>query len=162
MRSLADHLRSVDPPHVELLVLRAGSDPLAALPALPGFAVRRVDGRRCRTKAALLDEFARALDFPAHFGRNWDAFEDCLNDLSWLEAEGYASVVTDAQAVLARHDADYATFVAVLEAAGREWATPRTLGVPRPAAPFHVELTATPRHVAPRRNWRVPVRDLRA
>jgi hypothetical protein len=154
------HLRSTDPPYVELLVHGSGEDPLEALPELAGFAIRQVDGRRCRTKAALLGEFARALEFPAHFGRNWDAFEDCLNDLSWLEADGHVIVVTSAHAVLARDAAEeYDTFVSILEAAGREWATPRSAGVPRAARPFHVLLAVTARNRARRLDWRVPVRQ---
>jgi hypothetical protein len=155
-----DHLRSIDPPHVELLVHRSGEDPLETLPELPGFAVRRVDGRRGRTKGTLLDECARALEFPAHFGRNWDAFEDCLNDLSWLEADGYVIVVTSAHAVLAREEPEeYETLISILETAGREWATPRTAGVPRAARPFHVLLAVTTRNRARRLDWRVPVRE---
>ena len=68
-------------------------------------------------------------------------------------------VVTSAQAVLARHEAEYATFVSILEAAGREWAVPRTAGVPRAASPFHVLLAVTSRTRARRLNWRVPVRE---
>jgi hypothetical protein len=118
-----------------------------------------VDGRRCRTKGGLLDELARALEFPAHFGRNWDALEDCLNDLSWLEADGYVIGVTSAHAVLAREEPEeYDTFVSILEAAGREWATPRTAGVPREAKPFHVLLAVTTRNRSRRLDWRVPVR----
>ncbi|GAB2824442.1 hypothetical protein GCM10022221_23120 [Actinocorallia aurea] len=43
---------------------------------------RALDGRACRTRAALFTEAARALSLPAHFGRNWDALYDCLRDLS--------------------------------------------------------------------------------
>jgi hypothetical protein len=40
-------------------------------------------------KEELLDNIAAALAFPSWFGRNWDALEDCLTDLSWREAPGY-------------------------------------------------------------------------
>lgn len=43
-------------------------------------------------KDALLERIARALAFPDWFGRNWDALEDCLTDLSWRMAEGYVLV----------------------------------------------------------------------
>jgi hypothetical protein len=33
-----------------------------------------------------IEAIARALEFPAWFGGNWDALEDCLGDLSWREA----------------------------------------------------------------------------
>jgi len=39
-------------------------------------------------KSALLRRIAARLGFPAWFGENWDALEDCLTDLSWLEGEG--------------------------------------------------------------------------
>lgn len=39
-------------------------------------------------KEHLFKAFASALEFPAWFGQNWDALEDCLGDLSWRAAEG--------------------------------------------------------------------------
>ncbi|HLS87583.1 MAG TPA: barstar family protein [Burkholderiales bacterium] len=43
----------------------------------------RVSLRAAHTKDEVLDRLAAALGFPAWFGRNWDAAEDCLADLSW-------------------------------------------------------------------------------
>lgn len=31
--------------------------------------------------------FSEKLSFPDYFGYNWDAFDECINDLSWLDAE---------------------------------------------------------------------------
>ena len=37
-----------------------------------------------RSKQKLLGILADRLRFPGYFGWNWDALEECLNDLSWL------------------------------------------------------------------------------
>ena len=37
----------------------------------------------------IFGELARELGFPEWFGRNWDALEDCLGDLSWRDGEGH-------------------------------------------------------------------------
>jgi len=41
-----------------------------------------VRGSQCRTRQGLFAEWAAQLGFPGHFGHNWDAFEDCLRDLT--------------------------------------------------------------------------------
>ncbi len=45
------------------------------------------------SKEHLFKAFASALQFPAWFGQNWDALEDCLGDLSWRAAEGHVLMV---------------------------------------------------------------------
>lgn len=40
-------------------------------------------------KEALLERLAQALGFPAWFGGNWDALEDCLGDLGWRAGDGH-------------------------------------------------------------------------
>lgn len=39
-----------------------------------------IDGTHIHTVNDLYDAFATTLSFPAYFGRNWDAFEECLGD----------------------------------------------------------------------------------
>lgn len=59
---------------------------------------RRVQARippRIGTKKELLDALDVGLGFPDYFGGNWDALDECLRDLSWVEP---------AQVVLAHED----------------------------------------------------------
>jgi len=42
------------------------------------------------------------MHFPEYFGDNWDAFEDCLTDLSWVDADGYL-ILYDHTDVFAEH-----------------------------------------------------------
>src|SRR5262245_17994548 len=65
-------------------------------------AARMIRGQKAETTAALFDEFAAALQFPAHFGENWDALSDCLTDLEWLPADAYILCITSALRFLAK------------------------------------------------------------
>jgi RNAse (barnase) inhibitor barstar len=40
-----------------------------------------------RTREDIFNDFTKNLNFPEYFGRNWDAFDECINDLEWLEEE---------------------------------------------------------------------------
>ena len=152
--SIADRLTTPAPPWVHLLVAADDPPPLPAPP--PGFVVRPLDGRRCRTKRALLAELARALEFPAHFGRTWDALEDCLTDLDWLPGAGYCLVVHAADRLLARDETGYATFVALLQDVGRAWATAATGHPGRSAIAFHTVLVVPSERLGARRSWGAP------
>ncbi len=55
--------------------------------ALPGSAALVAEiPASIRSKQKLLRVLAHQLQFPAYFGYNWDALEECLRDLSWLPA----------------------------------------------------------------------------
>jgi len=49
--------------------------------------------RGLRSKQKLLCVLADKLRFPAYFGHNWDALEECLGDLSWLPEELIVAIV---------------------------------------------------------------------
>ena len=81
------------------------------LDALRGssLALARVDLRQ-----PVFDAFSQALAFPDWFGRNWDALEDCLTDLSWREADGHV--------LLLEGGADERMLLDVLGSAAQFWA----------------------------------------
>ena len=49
--------------------------------------VARIPGN-ISDKQRLLEVIATELRFPKYFGFNWDALDECLADLSWLEEPG--------------------------------------------------------------------------
>jgi hypothetical protein len=57
----------------------------APLRRLAGAAPRHVRIQAPPTKRALLDALGGILEFPPHFGGNWDALYDCLTDLALAE-----------------------------------------------------------------------------
>jgi Barstar (barnase inhibitor) len=50
-----------------------------------GGKVFRLEGESMTDQASLFQEFAKVMNFPSYFGKNWDALSDLLTDLSWLE-----------------------------------------------------------------------------
>jgi len=61
-----------------------------------GIALVRIHADRVEDETGLLDALADGFSFPDYFGRNWDAVDECLRDLSWLPADGYVLVVRGA------------------------------------------------------------------
>lgn len=86
----------------------------AATPAPPRREIVLIEGSRCRTKSALLTEWGRALSFPDYFGRNWDALDECLDDLDWLGAEQISVVVSEAADLMAEEQDQVPVFLSIL------------------------------------------------
>jgi hypothetical protein len=149
-----EQLRSIQPPYVELIVLKKGQTYADHIAPPPGFVIKEFHGRKCRTTAGLMGEFARVLEFPTYFGKNWDAFEECVTDLQWLPAPGYLFIVTEAEQLLPDHDEEYETFLKILEESGKVWATEQDV---RPEIPFHVLFTVEAQQKSTRKNWKIPL-----
>ena len=43
--------------------------------------------KQIKKKIVLLEHIARSLRFPSYFNQNWDSFDECLSDLSWLQVK---------------------------------------------------------------------------
>lgn len=156
--TLASVIQSVKAPWVMLLVLNPGDHLEKSFRVPDGFSLHLLRGAKCRTAAALFQEFARALKFPDYFGHNWDALEECLADLEWLPAKGYVLAVTDAEQVLTQEEEDYSTFLEVLSDAGEAWAAGQA--GPGSRRPFHVILTVSKPQRLTRAHWSIPEVEL--
>ena len=95
MKKLPDILRDVKASGAYLLESGAPANDVEKLAQENGFAFFLLRGNEIHTKADFLSSAAAALSFPDYFGNNWDAFEDCLTDMSWQEARGYVLLLDD-------------------------------------------------------------------
>ena len=86
-----------------------------------GLHVVKLEIAKTRGKGGLLDEFARALKFPRHFGRNWDALNDCLSDLSWLHGKGWVLILLRADSFAETNEEAFHTVLDVLEGVVEYW-----------------------------------------
>ena len=99
-------------------------------------AVRKLRGDKMLTREALWDECAAALQFPSYFGHNWDAFDECLHDLGWLDANAYVLVFSHAERVLSKDDRGLSILIKILNQCGLSRSREQNERC-RPATPFH-------------------------
>lgn len=89
------------------------------------FSVLPVDLRGCADAHAALLGIAETLRFPEWFGENLDALSDCLNDLSWLSAEGYVVVLEHTDDWRTQDPESFETAVEIFNEAAARWAEDR-------------------------------------
>lgn len=91
-----------------------------AAPAEPAVAVRIVRGLNCPTKVDLFHEWAAALQFPSYFGKNWDAFEECLADRSWIQGDTHVVVQTSTNRLLSEDKKERTMLLRILKGVAEE------------------------------------------
>jgi len=72
-------------------------------------------------KGALLERFAAALAFPDWFGANWDALEDCLDDLSWRADGSRLLAIEGFEPLAARARDDFGVLLELLRDVAEYW-----------------------------------------
>ncbi|MFO0705925.1 MAG: barstar family protein [Nitrospira sp.] len=153
-QTLVAYLQTPKAPWSSLLIVPPGTTAAALAKAPPGFILRVIHGKKCGTVSGLLDEFARAMEFPDYFGHNWDAMEECLADLEWLPAKGYVLVIVDAHAVLPKDEdeEEYETLLEILSDAGEAWSTGQAGGGAKAIA-FHTLFAVSGQDHRARKHW---------
>ena len=109
-------------PGLHHLALRATAVELCREARATGWQCYYVDGSTIHDKAGFLSKFAAALHFPSYFGHNWDAFEECLNDLSWeskADLKGLVILLDRAGGFAKAQPDDWATACDILNAAAK-------------------------------------------
>lgn len=144
-------LLSTRPPWVHVLPLKPGQTAETVLDPPASLTVTTLDGRVCPTKERLLRELALLLSFPDYFDPNWDALEECLQDLEWLPFQGLLLVIEHAGHVLPEEPNERRTWLSILRATGRHWAAQR------PRRSFRTILSVQGGAHTLHADWRVPI-----
>jgi RNAse (barnase) inhibitor barstar len=116
----------------------------------PQAAIRMVRGNKSKTVPDFFNEIGAALQFPYYFGENWDAFDECITDLSWLDGDAYLLIVNQANLLL--QDAtqkDFQILMQVLSDAHETWLRqPQIVNEEEQPTAFHLLLACTDEHLS--------------
>ncbi len=96
-------------------------EPLKAAAGHAGLGFAAVDLAKAKDKATLFAELDRALALPGHFGHNWDALADVLEDRDWLGKHGRVVVLAHAGAYRKDHPTDARMLEEILGEASEFW-----------------------------------------
>src|SRR5690349_1619173 len=126
---MSNHTSLLDgglPPGVYRLQSGIAADELCRRAEEAGARCVQLDGRTIADKASFLAACAQALRFPAYFGRNWDALDELLADLSWLPPAPTVVLYDDAARFARQAPGEWATALDVLRTAVEYWQTTPT------------------------------------
>ena len=85
------------------------------------FAFFHIEGKNIAGKDQLMNHVATALRLPKSFGHNWDALEESLVDLEWVDDDGYVIYYDHIDALLNAHPDQFETLVEILRDVVRSW-----------------------------------------
>jgi RNAse (barnase) inhibitor barstar len=86
-----------------------------------GYEYFHIDGRNIARKEQLLNAMATALDLPPHFGHNWDALEECLNDMDTSDGDGFLIHYDLVDALASSHPSELETLVEIFRDSVESW-----------------------------------------
>ncbi|HDR4565347.1 MULTISPECIES: barstar family protein [Bacillus cereus group] len=103
-----------------------------------------INGSKCGDINGLFSEFSKKMNFPDYFGDNWNSFDECINDLSWLKSKQYLILINDTEKLLANDNENFEVLIEILSDTCMEWAEGREYGelITFPT-PFHVIFCCT-------------------
>lgn len=96
-------------------------DAIKAAAATASLKFRVVDLHGIGSKNELMEALGNGLKLPSHFGNNWDALADCLEDSEWLGNHGIVVVLRHAAGYHKAHPVDWDTLHEMLSEAAEYW-----------------------------------------
>ncbi len=109
------------PSGVYWLKAHASVTELAKLARTKSLAFYHLEGKKIEKKDQFLNHAAVAMKFPDHFGKNWDAFYDCLTDMEWVDSNGYAIYFDHTDSFAEHHESQLETVIELFQDAVDFW-----------------------------------------
>ena len=100
---------------------RGEANVLATASAAAKLKLRSVNLSGIGSKSELLDAVAKGLGLPEHFGSNWDALADCIEDEDWLGRSGCVISLTHSAPYRKAHATDWSTIEDIFAEAADYW-----------------------------------------
>jgi RNAse (barnase) inhibitor barstar len=101
--------------------LRGDPHALAAAAHAAKLRFHSTDLKGVDSKAALLAALSKGLKLPPHFGNNWDALADSLEDADCVGTTGCVIALSHAGGYRKAHGVDWTTFEDILAEASDYW-----------------------------------------
>jgi RNAse (barnase) inhibitor barstar len=108
-------------PNIYQLVLDISQENLTTLCQENHCKLFYLDGEDINNKQEFFQGCVSAMDLPEYFGNNWDAWEDCLTDLSWCQASSYLFYYHKSQNFATNFPQDWAILLDILQEAIAYW-----------------------------------------
>ena len=93
----------------------------AAAAAAANLRFHAVNLKDVGSKTELLAALAKGLALPEHFGDNWDALADCVEDDDWFGRRGSVIALTHTATYRKAHGPDWTTLEDILGEASDYW-----------------------------------------
>ncbi|MEP6942885.1 MAG: barstar family protein [Betaproteobacteria bacterium] len=97
------------------------TDALKSAAAAATLRFRQIDLHGVASKAELMTTLGKGLGLPPHFGANWDALADAIEDSDWLGPHGLALVLRHTAPYRKAHPADWETLTDIMGEAAEYW-----------------------------------------
>ena len=102
-----------------------------------------LDGKKLSNRNQILYNIGVAFKFPDYYGKNWDAFNDCITDLDWISAEYYLLLINNADKIESQGE-NFSIFFNILEDAAKVWKKGNDFfPIAIPPTPFNIILNTS-------------------
>jgi len=109
------------PSGVHWLKQHAPVPEVAKLAKSKGMAFFHIEGKNIQKKEQFLNHVSMAMHFPDYFDHNWDAFEECITDLDWVDADGYVIYFDHTDGFANHHESQLETVIELFDDAVAYW-----------------------------------------